>query len=85
MHHRAGPDPDPVAERRPALRVIADGDLLVDPAMLPMDSAVTNVADTVLDEQSGTDPVRVQCEGGSGSVQHTQQKLRSGQGEERRR
>ena len=68
-HDRAGPDPDAVAQRRPALRVVADGDLLVDPAVAADGLRGDDRPDTVLDEQCGSDPVGFEGQRGRRPVQ----------------
>jgi hypothetical protein len=56
-HHRAGSDPDAIAQRGPAGGVVPDGDLLIDPAMAANGFRGDDGCDTVLDEEAGANPV----------------------------
>jgi len=72
-HDRASPDSDAITQCWFASGVMPDGDLLIDPAMAPDGFGGDDRGDTVLNEESGSDPVRVEDEGRGGSVHHTQQ------------
>ncbi|MFD0452575.1 hypothetical protein ACFQZK_18690 [Rhodococcus aetherivorans] len=73
QHHGSGSDPDPVADRGPAGRVVSDCDLLVDPAVAADGLGGNDGADSMLDEESWTDPGGIERQGGCGAIEHAEQ------------
>ena len=72
-HDRSCSDTHAIAKGRLTLRVVSDGDLLIDPAVATHGFGCDDRADSVLDEQAWADPFRVDCECGCRPIEPAKQ------------